>query len=683
MKSLSLGAAFVLAWGAVAGSAAVFAAETPTKIAGPFTMPESVCVGPDGTLYVTEIGQPNTDGDGKVTTVVDGQLKPLVTGLNDPKGIVFSKDALYLTDKNRVLKVTPSGEMSVFLDTSAFPDKPLYLNDIAADTGKGVLLVSDMGDRSGTTGAVYRIDVKSKKVEVIASPETIEKLQLPNGVAFDGHDHALVADMKTGVLYRVTMADQSAEEVASGMLGADGLVWDHYGALFITSWTEGKVYAIPQPGQDVMLIGEGLQSAADACLSADGQSLLIPDMKAGTLNSLPTTIPGWEVDRAPLPVEFALAFPKLQWTGWDDGSETGRVVPLRPIVLTHAGDGSNRVFVATQHGVVHSFAGNNDATKTDIFLDISKKVRYDDKKNEEGFLGLAFHPKFAENGEFFAYYTDANAERESVISRFKVDPNDKTKADPASEEVLMRIEQPFWNHNGGCMLFGPDGYLYITLGDGGSGGDPLENGQNLGTILGSVLRIDVDNKSPGKNYAIPADNPFVNIEGAQPEVYAYGLRNLWRMSFDKATGKLWGGEVGQNLFEEIILIEKGGNYGWNVREGFHPFGPKGVGERNDLIDPIYEYHHDIGKSITGGYVYRGKAIPELQGAYIYADYVATKVWGLKYDEDSKRVVADQPIAMPKLPVLSFGEDEQGEIYALVVSATGQGIYRVTKSAASE
>jgi glucose/arabinose dehydrogenase len=263
----------------------------------------------------------------------------------------------------------------------------------------------------------------------------------------------------------------------------------------------------------------------------------------------------------------------------------------------------------------------------------------------------------------------------SVISSFRVSEDDPDRADPKSEVEIMRIKQPFWNHNGGTILFGPDGYLYVGLGDGGSAKDPFGNGQNLGTLLGSILRIDVDRKEKGRNYAIPKDNPFVNRAGARPEIYAYGIRNVWRMAFDPVTKKLWAGDVGQDLWEEINIIVKGGNYGWNVREGKHPFGPSSAKQRKDMIDPIWEYHHSIGKSITGGHVYRGKRVPQLAGRYVYADYVSGKIWALTYNERTGRVTANREIPGNKMPIITFGEDEAGEIYFCIVSPTGQGVYR--------
>ena len=235
----------------------------------------------------------------------------------------------------------------------------------------------------------------------------------------------------------------------------------------------------------------------------------------------------------------------------------------------------------------------------------------------------------------------------------------------------MTISQPFWNHNGGTICFGPDGYLYVALGDGGAANDPLKNGQNLKTLLGSILRIDVNKKENGKNYSIPKDNPFVGRDDARPEIYAYGLRNVWRMSFDRKTGAGWIADVGQNIWEEVNILQKGGNYGWNIRESKHDFekAPRKPAKSDNFIDPIWEYEHTVGKSITGGVVYRGK-IEELNGMYLFADYVTGYVWGLHYDLEKKEVVKHVEIQgvhkdkskQKAAPVITFGEGESGEVY---------------------
>lgn len=345
----------------------------------------------------------------------------------------------------------------------------------------------------------------------------------------------------------------------------------------------------------------------------------------------------------------------------------------RPIVVTHAGDGSNRIFVAEQEGIIRVFLKSDDVEEATVFLDIDDRCVYKDNQNEEGLLGFAFHPDYKKNGYFYLYYTTASADHTSVISRFQVSKDNPNVADADSEKEVMRIAQPFWNHNGGTIAFGPDGYLYVGLGDGGSANDPNGNGQNLTTVLGSILRIDVNQTSGDRGYSIPKDNPFVGqtVEVGRrgkkvpvaEEIYAYGLRNVWRMAFDPKTDLLWAGDVGQNLWEEINIIRKGGNYGWNIREAGHWFRPDGADhERTDLIDPIWEYHHDIGKSITGGSVYRGTRVPELVGKYVYADYVTGLLWALEYDHQSNRTVANYTLHGDKLPVMSFGDDEDGEIY---------------------
>jgi glucose/arabinose dehydrogenase len=654
------------------------AQQTPQVVVSGLQSPESAVVDGQGRIYVSVIGEGGRDGDGSVVRIEQGKAVPFATGLDDPKGLVAHQQWFYVADKTRVWRIDSQGKAEVFAPASAFPTPPLFLNDLAVDVESGNLYVSDSGTRQGDGGAVFKITPKGE-VSTVIDKKRLPELNMPNGVLLDGASHLLLADFNTGILYRIKLADSSVEKLAEGLGAADGLAWDQFGHLFITDWKGGRVFGIARPGSKPVLLAQGLKNAADLVVDASTKQLLIPDMGGGTLTSLPAVVIGDEVNEEPLPLKADVAFPNLQWEGWKSETENGLTNTLRPVVLTHAGDGSNRVFVGTQHGIIHAFPNDQKATKTEIFLDIHDRVRYDDRTNEEGFLGLAFHPKYKENGYFFVFYTLKSEPLTNIVSRFQVSKDNPGKADPSSEVEILRYKKPYWNHDGGTVIFGPDGYLYVTHGDGGAGNDPHENGQNLNTLLGKVLRIDVDHRDGDKNYSIPKDNPFVDRSDARPEIWAYGIRNIWRMAFDRQTGRLWAGEVGQNLWEEIDIIVKGGNYGWNLREGFHPFGVKGVGPRPELIEPIWEYyHHHTGQSITGGNVYRGSRLPELNGAYLYADYVSTKIWALRYDDAKQRVVENRPILSPGVPILSFGEDEQGETYFLTTTMNGQGIYRFNR-----
>lgn len=408
------------------------------------------------------------------------------------------------------------------------------------------------------------------------------------------------------------------------------------------------------------------------CLQDHGDMVAYRNIKIRTLNSAAPVVDPIDGKKN---VSLVPGFPNVKWLGWEEVDEKGKVQPLRPIIITNPGDGTNRVVVAMQQGQIHIIPNNSKAEKSKIFLDISSKVRYIDKENEEGLLGLAFHPDYKKNGEFFAYYTVKHTPHLCVISRFRVSKDNPDQADSAYEEVLLEIQHPFWNHKGGTLAFGPDGYLYCAIGDGGDGNDPYNNGQNLGTLLGKIIRIDINKKDTGMKYSIPKDNPFVGQKAA-PEIFAYGLRNVWRMAFDKSTGNLWAADVGQNLWEEINIVKKGGNYGWAIREGAHPFGNYESKSAQTLIDPIYEYDHRVGKSITGGFVYRGKKIPELQGHYLYADYISGKVYALNYDHKTNKVLGNYSIPSPMFPIITFGEDEEGEAYFAVVTGNGKGIYKL-------
>ena len=332
-----------------------------------------------------------------------------------------------------------------------------------------------------------------------------------------------------------------------------------------------------------------------------------------------------------------------------------------PLFLTAAPGDTQRLFVAAQPGRVHVFNNAPDPAAAPVFLDITAKVR---SGGEEGLLGLAFHPDYAQNGFFYVYYTAAADPRRSVISRFKVS-SDPAVADAGSETILLEIPQPFANHNGGMLAFGPDGMLYIASGDGGSGGDPQNNGQSLMTLLGKILRLTPDG-------GVPADNPFAAAAapGTRGEIWAYGLRNPWRFSFDRGNGELWAGDVGQNKYEEVDLIVKGGNYGWRLYEGNEPFNNPDNRPASDFVAPVITYDHDQGCSITGGYVYRGSALPALAGQYLYADFCSGRVWALS--QIGPRYTTNRQIGTVPNPS-SFGEDAAGELY---LTSFDGGIYKL-------
>ena len=332
----------------------------------------------------------------------------------------------------------------------------------------------------------------------------------------------------------------------------------------------------------------------------------------------------------------------------------------RPVQALQAPGDTRSLFVLEQAGrIVRLDLQDAGVTEAPAWMDIREQVN--DRGNEEGLLSMAFHPRYAENGHFFLYYT-ASSPRRSELTRFTVD-RATGRPDLRSAKVLLEIPQPYSNHNGGTVLFGPDGMLYLSVGDGGAANDPHNHGQNPATLLGTVVRIDVDRADGDRPYAVPADNPFVGNPKAAPEVWAYGLRNVWRMSFDRATGRLWGGDVGQNAWEEIDIIERGGNYGWNVREGRHDFAPARAGAfSRDFIEPVAEYGHADGVSVTGGFVYRGTRMPTLVGVYLYADYAFGTIWGLRCGDSG----CGDPVVVWKRGAAaqmwsSFGELHDGEL----------------------
>lgn len=358
----------------------------------------------------------------------------------------------------------------------------------------------------------------------------------------------------------------------------------------------------------------------------------------------------------------------------------------QPVDLRHAGDGSGRLFVVERGGLVRILE-DDGTVLPDPFLDLSG-APVNATGGELGLLGLAFHPDYATNGLFYVYYAHSDPVLESVIERYEVSAGDPDVASEASLLRILAFPQEFANHNGGGLHFGPDGYLYLSSGDGGSRGDPFERAQDLGTLLGKIVRIDVDGAAAGETYAIPPDNPFAGVAGAREEIWAYGFRNPWRASFDRLTGDLWIGDVGQGAVEEIDFYPAtaagGRNYGWDCYEGDDPYQPPSDDEPTVCTGPVHfpllSYAHSADSevcSVTGGYRYRGSRIAALWGVYLYADFCSDAIWLARRTAEGTWTT-EEWTAHPATSIVSFGEDEAGEIYVVTLGGT---IYRVESPAA--
>ena len=332
-------------------------------------------------------------------------------------------------------------------------------------------------------------------------------------------------------------------------------------------------------------------------------------------------------------------------------------------VLSIPGD-TEAVAVVERSGRIlrASFQDEDDQILMDFRGNVSTR------NSEEGVLSLAFDPKWEESGVCYVYRS-LKKPRRAVLSRFtRTDAG--AAIDTSTEQVLLTVKQPYGNHNGGTVLFGPDGMLYLSIGDGGSANDPHGHGQNTNSLLGTIVRIDVSKSTPDKPYTIPRDNPFCDQEDARPEIWAYGLRNVWRMSFDPATGELWAGDVGQNAWEEIDIVSRGGNYGWNIREGRHGFRASPDDESKVLIEPVIEYGRDLGGSVTGGAVYRGDAFPAMRGVYVYGDYMSGRLWGACRSDDGQ-VHTRELTGKRRLFPSSFGVGPDGAILMCAFSGPYQ------------
>lgn len=390
-------------------------------------------------------------------------------------------------------------------------------------------------------------------------------------------------------------------------------------------------------------------SRSSACVQEIGTCLLL----LIAFDTLPA-------DDQPLRIDQRVPWTTSKIVGTPDPSAPYRVVPAfpkltftEPLELVTA-PGTDRLFVAERFGQIKSFVNRRDTAESTLLLDLQKTV-----------YGLTFHPHFASNGYFFVTYILDPAQEEPLgtrVSRFQVSRDNPLVADPNSELVVF--EWRSGGHNGGCLAFGPDGYLYIATGDSSGIADEYLTGQDLSNPSGAILRIDVDQATAGSTYAVPADNPFVGTEGARPEIWAYGLRQPWKMSFDRTTGDLWTGNVGQDLWEQVLLITRGGNYGWSVMEGSHPFRPERPRGPTPFIPPVAEHDHAEFRSITGGFVYHGSRLPELRGAYIYGDYDTGKIWLLRYDRADAKVTEQRELVDSTLRLVGFAEDQAGELYLL-------------------
>ncbi|MBI3973072.1 MAG: PQQ-dependent sugar dehydrogenase [Chloroflexi bacterium] len=439
---------------------------------------------------------------------------------------------------------------------------------------------------------------------------------------------------------------------------------------------------VPAPsGDSVQQTANGLavyRKADNWTAFTDGDRTWI-DGPGGVQSRLNTERFPWEAD-AGTPGTTAIAtVPVL--AAFDPTRVALRLEPLvrglaGPLQLTHAADGSGRAYVAEKRGIIRVIDGG--AILPAPLLDIQPLVR--SSGSEQGLLGLAFHPRYAQNGYLYVNYTDSAGN--TVVARYTARASGGTRdiADPSTAQIVLRIPQPAANHNGGNLVFGPDGYLYIGTGDGGGAGDQFRNAQNGQALLGKMLRLDVDRAERGNAYAIPPDNPFAGVATARPEIWFTGLRNPWRYTFDRATGDLYIADVGQNMYEEVNFVAAGTpgglNFGWPRTEGLHCYPANSTCDRDGFVQPIGEYAHSLGCSITGGYVYRGRQSPLLVGAYLFGDYCSGRIWSLHRDPAGKWVQTE--LLDTDVQISSFGEDEAGELY---VTGLGDGtVYRVVAMA---
>lgn len=432
----------------------------------------------------------------------------------------------------------------------------------------------------------------------------------------------------------------------------------------------------------------GAEYAAEFAVVTPTLSIMLIATSTSVLLALLLSLPQQQSsDPRPMPTDVKQGAPTAE-SGGIPKIRLQRVFPkaklTRPVQVVARPDSPNLMYAVEQAGRVVELDLSNAEHEGKLVLDLTGPVH--DKFNEQGLLSLAFHPKFAQNRQVFVWYTARKSGKDparEVLARLAMAADGTI--DPATHEVLLTVEDPEWNHNGGTVLFGPDGMLYVSSGDGGSGNDPWGNGQNTETLLGCIMRIDVDRAADGRLYSVPSDNPLVGKQGVREEIYAFGLRNVWRMSFDRKTGELYAGDVGQNAWEEIDIIVKGGNYGWRPREGFHATnGVSDASEASDrFIEPLVEYPHKDGVSVTGGFVYRGSEYPTLDGVYLYADYAFGTFWGLRAEGGSLKVQPKVVVTKRGFCPASFGESNDGTLFVCGTAPGADGPGMIFKIVAGD
>ena len=555
---------------------------------------------------------------------------------------------------------------------------PHALKDIVADPESGLLYVTDVGDGAGNGGVVFRITPKGK-VDLLARQQALSELRgTPSGIAMDGASNVLVTDATAGTLLRVRVTDGAVEKLADNLGTPTGLAWDHFGRLFIADAKGGRVHAIARPGGKPVAVAEGFQSIGDLCLEPATQSILVVDSKAGTVKPISVKVPGMEVDTTPLPLHPEIAFPNLKWTGWK-GERRRQAEPHRPLLLTHAGDGSDRVFVATQQGVIHVFPNDQAATKTKIFLDI-QRPRHVQRQRERGGLPRPGVPPEVqgERRVLRLLHAARRPKLTNVVSRFRVSKDDPNKADPASEEELLRVEQPFWNHDGGTIVLRPRRLsLHRRSATAAPPTTRSTTARTSSTLLGKILRIDVDHKDAGQALRHPQGQSVRRHERTSgPEIWAYGLRNVWRMAFDRKTGQLWAARRrpepvrGDRHHHARAATTAGTSARACTRSAPRASArARSSSTRSGSTTTTSASRSPAARLPRQRAARAGRLLPlrRLRHRQHLGAASTTRA------KQPRRRQPPDP-ATSGMPIMSFGEDEQGEVYYLTSTTTGQGIY---------